>query len=157
MTTVSQPPSCPHSNLRHTHEWSCHVLWSSISLGNPSSLQWGNEWREVTKDKTHCRAGQGLARRGLYFPPDRTDKGHQGLAGIGSAAADPKTRPILWVMGGLFRLSSALDIRSLYCPLISSDNQLFASVFLTLFYKCCHHSDAGSSICGRIHLLLHFS
>ena len=63
----------------------------------------------MTKDKTHCRAGQGLARRGLYFPPDRTDNGHQGLAGIGSAAADPKTRPILWVMGGLFRLSSAFQ------------------------------------------------
>lgn len=55
-----------------------------------------NEWREVTKDKRHCRARQGSARRGLHFPPDRIDKGHKGLARISLAPADPETRPSLW-------------------------------------------------------------
>ncbi len=96
VTTVSKPPSSPHGNLWHTHEWLCHVLWSNVSLRNPSSLQCGSEWREVTKDKRHCRAVQGLARRGLHFPPDRIDKGHQGLAGISLAPADPQTQPSLW-------------------------------------------------------------
>lgn len=39
---------------------------------------------------------QGSARRGLHFPPDRIDKGHQGAAGIGLAPAVPSDRPGLW-------------------------------------------------------------
>lgn len=93
--SVSHLP-CPHGNLWPPHEWLCHVLRSSVSLRNPSSLQRGNEWREVTKDKRHCRAEQDSARRGLHFPPDRIDKGHQGLAGISLAPADPQSRPSLW-------------------------------------------------------------
>lgn len=95
LTTVSHLPVL--MVIFSTHEWLCHVLRSNFSLRNPSSLRWGNEWREVTKDKRHCRAGQGPARRGLHFPPDRIDKRHQGLAGISLAQADPQTRPSLRV------------------------------------------------------------
>lgn len=95
LTTAGQSPSCPHGNLGRTHECSCHVLRSSVSPHNPSRLLRGNEWREVTGDKEHCRAGQGPTRRGLHFPPDRIDKGHQGLAGISLAPSDPQNRPNL--------------------------------------------------------------
>lgn len=80
---------CSHMNGCVT---SCGATFLSVIPAACSEGMNGGRWRRIRDTVEQL---QGLARRGLHFPPDRIDKGHQGLAGISLAPADPQSRPSL--------------------------------------------------------------